>query len=243
MKISSPQILSVLALLVGASIAKSDTVTVPNSRLLLEGNTSQDFPFTPLNTASARYQQIFASSEFSSISGPVLITSMTLRPDSSSPAFTAAIGNIQINLSTTSRSVDSLSTTFATNVGVDDTVVTSGPLTLTTLSTGPANGPKAFDVTIPFVNPFLYNPSAGNLLLDVRNFSGASPARQLDAHSFTGDGVSRIYTQLLGVSSPTADRVDSSGLVVQFNVVPEPSTAILGVALFSVVIARRSRRS
>ena len=42
----------------------------------------------------------------------------------------------------------------------------SGPITIPSTFTGPANGLKDFDVIIPLTTPFLYNPGLGNLLLD-----------------------------------------------------------------------------
>jgi hypothetical protein len=102
-----------------------------------------------------------------------------------------------------------LSATFANNVGADDTVVFSGPLSLSSAFTGPSAGPKDFDIVITLQTPFLYDPSAGNLLLDVRNFSGGTTI-QFDAEASDSDPVSRTFTAFTGdVNSPTADLVDT----------------------------------
>ncbi len=82
-----------------------------------------------------------------------------------------------------------LSTTFANNVGPDDTIVFNrGPLALTSAGT------DLFDITINFDTPFLYDPALGNLLLDVRNFGGTpntTPA--FDSQSTFGDSISRLW--------------------------------------------------
>jgi hypothetical protein len=240
MRILLARAFAATALLIGLSNVRADIV-VPNSAALTEGNGTQDFPFSQ----ATRYQQVFSAAEFASLGGPVLITGMTLRPDAAGSAFSKTIADLQINLSTTSQSPDGLSTTFASNVGADDTIVFDGSLTLATAFTGPVGGPKNFDIGIGFT-PFLYDPSAGNLLLDVRNASPTSITQQLDAVNVSGDGVSRTYTQGIAITSPTANFADSSGLVVRFTTatVPEASSMLfLGLASTVAYFCCRRRRT
>src|SRR5437899_2488814 len=118
---------------------------------------------------------------------------------------------MQINMSTISAGPDGLSTTFATNVGANDTIVYArGTLALSSSFTGA--GPKDFDIHIIFTTPFLYNPAAGNLLLDVRNF-GAGTTTQFDAQLTPGDSISRVYS--LGIAATGV--ADSDGLITQFD--------------------------
>jgi hypothetical protein len=132
-------------------------------------------------------------------------------------------------------------------LGADNTIVFSGALSLSSSFTGPPGGPKNFDIIINLTTPFLYNPAAGNLLMDVRNFN-AGTTTQFDATgSTTGDAVSRIFTSGSGVNSPTADFSDSNGLVTQFTfaAVPEPGTLALvgatGVAMLGYYWRRRQQ--
>jgi hypothetical protein len=108
-----------------------------------------------------------------------------------------------------------------------------------------AGGAKAFDVVINLATPFLYNPAAGNLLLDVRNFGGGGSVPALDAESSNSDAVSRVYTESQGVNAPTVlpSEQDTEGLVTQFTVtpVPEPGTAVFGFGLVVMGLARRRR--
>jgi hypothetical protein len=204
------------------------TVVVPNSAATTEGDLNNSFPFNIaiIGLPSQRYQQLYAASQFGGLpSGGGLITQIVFRPDATfGHAFTSTLPDIQIDLSTTSAADDGLSSTYANNVGADDTVVFArGPLTLSSAFTGPPGGPKDFDIIITLTTPFLYNPALGNLLLDVRNFGGGSTI-SFDAVSPLGDGVSRLFNQNVNSATGTTDSV---GLVTGFIIVPEPGSAAM----------------
>jgi hypothetical protein len=199
------------------SYAIVPTVVVPNSTTNVEGNSANAYPFALAlgNLRSQRYQQIYGASQFASIGAGGLITQIVFRPDSlSGGAFDQVQPDIQINLSTTNAADDALSLVFDDNVGIDDTVVIPrGPLPLSSASSGGI--PKDFDIVINLTTPFFYDPSMGNLLLDVRAFS-AGKSTFFDTEETSGDGVSRIFTVLSGVGSTTADLSDTEGLVTGF---------------------------
>src|SRR5207302_4277861 len=76
----------------------------------------------------------------------------------------------------------------------------------------------------PLTNAFWYNPSAGNLLLDVRIYGGdpTHPAAYgLDAQDVMGDSVSRIWSRSADAS--TATNVETLGVVTEFQFDPVPS--------------------
>lgn len=193
------------------TVSAAAPLVVPNSLATIEGNSNNAFPFS-IAASSMRYQQVFAASEFGT--QPLTITQITFRPDGpAGNAFSTTLSNVQINLSTTSAAPDGLSSTFANNVGGDDTVVfPSGPLALSSLDTG--SGPRDFDIVINLTTPFVYDPSAGNLLFDARNFSGGSTTA-FD-HQFTpSDPVSRVF----GAVGSSTGTPDTSGLVAAFELV------------------------
>jgi hypothetical protein len=142
--------------------AQAQTIVAPSTLATTEGDTRVNT--APLNNMS-RFQQIYDASEFASLGGPALITQIAFRPDASqATAFSRTFPSFQINLSTTSKTVSGLSSIFADNVGADNTTVQSGALTLTTVNTPGPGTAKQFDLVINLTTPFLYDPSAGNLI-------------------------------------------------------------------------------
>ena len=171
-------------------------------------------------------------------------------------AFAATIPLIQISLSTTSSTPAGLSSsvpnnypgdpnappagadaTFAHNVGSDAVTVygvpgVGSPLAVastgaTTTGTSTAN-PAPFDITIVLTTPFHYDPSQGNLLLNVVNYEGAaSPTGiQLDG-TMAEDSVASVYNYG-SATGATATGSSTEGLVTEFNtgaLVPEPGAA------------------
>lgn len=241
MRTSQRTCLLALALLtVAVTEARAQiSVVVPNANVSTAGNVDNRFPF--LVTGGMRYQQVFNASQFGAFGGPQMISQMTLRNGIFlSTAFSSTIASIQISLSTIAAGADGLSATFASNIGGNNTQVYNGSLTLSsTNGPGPGNT-HVFDVVINFQTPFLYNPGAGNLLLDVQNNSGANAfvgSNFFDAISNVGDSVSRVFGPE-GNGGATSGTPDTLGLIVQFTTaaVPEPTTlALMGVTGLAVI--------
>ena len=165
----------------------------------LGGNTAVATPF--FSPASTRYQQVYHTSEFDDINqGGGWITELAFRFEGR--IFYTWSPSVQINLSTTARMPDGLSTTFAENVGADDQVI-YGPGSL--WIEGVVESPRGFPDVIQLDEPFLYDPAQGNLLMDVRvneDFSvdGFGPF-VMDASEVYGDSVSAVSA--FGFGSPT----------------------------------------
>ena len=229
-----------LFLLLYAPLARADVIVVPNTLATVEGNANN---FGPFFNNSVRYQQVYSASQFPSSTGPLMITQIAFRPDGSvaNPSLTLIFNSVQIDLSTTSSTPGTLSTTFASNVGADNVTVFNSFVFLNAPVTGPPGGPKGFTVTFP-ITPFIYNPSAGNLLLDVRAFeSGGGISAPLDAQS------NSPFTAHVDAPSIAATSGSSfaDGLVTQFQFtpVPEPSTLVLGsLGVLLVGVGGRWRR-
>jgi hypothetical protein len=213
-----------LLLLVSAASATADTIVVPNTVAAVEGNDSN---FGPFFDNSVRYQQVYSASQFPSLTAPLKITGISFRPDGSvsDPSLTLIFDSVQIDLSTTSATPATLSTTFGDNVGADDRTVFDSFVFMHAPVTGPAGGPKDFTVSFS-ITPFIYDPAAGNLLMDVRAFeSSGGISGFLDAESgspFTA----HVDAPSLGAASGD---FFGTGLVTQFQftAVPEPSTMVL----------------
>ncbi len=203
--------------LVSASV-RGTTLVLPN---YAETNQSSGGGHTFLDIS--REQTVYNASELPPY--PIVVTEIRWRPDvfTGGPV-TATVSNIQVNLSTATNAADQLNSNFAANTGVDDTVVFSGVLNINSSFTDLPNGTKAFDIDMPLQTPFTFDATKGNLLIDVRNFTG-SPTAIYDNVVGGTDGTSRAYN----TSDPNAsdaNRSDSGGSVVQivFARVASPPT-------------------
>jgi hypothetical protein len=165
-----------------------------------------------------------------------LINRIAFRGHGPGVPFTGTVAQLQVNLSTTSKPPDGLSSTFAQNVGADDTQVFSGPFqTAVTFNGDPTN----FEIVINFSTPFYYDPAKGNLLLDVRNLQGSTEVppsdQEMDGASANGDSVSRVFnygdaTAPGAGQTGSVDEKDSYGLVTRFNAITAVSRKIHGSA-------------
>jgi hypothetical protein len=213
-----------LATALAAASASAQSIVVPRVLQAVEGASNICFPFDlgDYSYNSQRYQQVYAASEFADAGGPIRITAIAFRPDTNmwASAFAGLLPGVQINLSTTSAGPGKLSPVFAENVGADDTIVFAGPLALSSKYTGPDNGPKEFDIRIELGSPFDFDPKAGNLLMDVRNFEGGT-FLPFDAYWGPEDFTSCVYTYNVdGVRNPEGEfpATNRYGLVTQFIV-------------------------
>jgi hypothetical protein len=210
-------------------------LVVPNEWSTAQGDFGNLFPLFSANPI--RYQQVFDAGQFARLnSGGGLINRIAFRGHGPGVPFTGTVAQLQVNLSTTSKAPDGLSSTFADNVGADDAQVFSGPFQAAVTFTG---DPTNFEVAINFTTPFFYDPTKGNLLLDVRNTQGGTEVppldQELDGTSATGDSVSRVYnygdaTATTAGSTGGADEKDSYGLITRFSAINAVSRKVHGTA-------------
>ena len=218
-----------------------------------EGNSSLSATFTG-SPSSTRFQQVYGASGFISEGGNTqfLIHRIQLRTDGTGPGFFSQFPAFQINFSTTTRPIDDLSATFIDNIGSDDTaVVPLGQLQVSG-SYVRGNEPQLMTTFITFSTPFYYDPSQGNLLMDIRNFGGGTTSwgvppfsgpAYVDASRIEGDLISSVIGSSVNALSGSVSTV---GLISQFWVtqVPEPSTVtLLLVGLIAFGFSARSRQT
>jgi hypothetical protein len=242
------------------TVADADpiVVVVPNHLASTTGNVPTGVPFGEA-FITVRQQQIFDASQFPNV--PLVISALAFREHRPFPFGEAVNGlstiqDVRIDLSTTTTATGGLSSTFAANVGADNTTVFTGPLSLSSAGVGPEGGPLPFDIKIPIV-PFVYDPRAGNLLIDYRKLSkGISSANipdLFDANFSTPASGIRPFTATaiaFDVNASVALGVDQDGLITQFTAstqaapTPEPASVLLlgtGLAAAFTIRSRRTR--
>ena len=225
----------VVALLLAGCAQAATEIIIPRP----QGDVGSTAPFSTANADSMRYQQVYDASRFVEVSQGCLIRALGFNIRSGN-ATGVILPNIQINFSTTTGGENSLSGTFADNIGPDDSVAYArGPMTIN--PGGP--GAPGFNVTINLTTPFLYHPALGNLLMDIRYYQGPDGSvapGPFDASTTSGDGISRVYAFSVGSNTGTSDTI---GLVTAFMVdpIPEPgsgSLCLLGLAALVLSGAR-----
>ncbi|MEO7937260.1 MAG: PEP-CTERM sorting domain-containing protein [Burkholderiaceae bacterium] len=255
MKIHRAVILVASAVLgVAFAPAHADTVA-PSSLASSPGNAAGPAPIRYFGTGGSRVQEVFSSSFFST--GSQLLSAIQFRPTPGATpnAFSGAtvnVSDIQVRLTTTSfldESGTPLSSTFATNLGLGAQTVYSGALSLQTAATG--SPVRDFDYTITLQTPFLYNPAAGNLLLDVLIPTTATVSGTgfgfiaFDNVNTINDG---IYSVLdINNGAALVGTADTSGAIARFvgvSAVPEPETYAMMIAGLGVMgfFARRRKQ-
>lgn len=204
--------------------ARAISLIVPNGNALTEGGYDNEYPFGDLDTP-LRYQQVYDSSQFQLLgTNGGYFNSVAFRYGGSYNTTPMIYNGLTITLCTTTQLVDHLTTNYTSYMGADSMVVYSGKYT-NGVTAPPADGhlhPWPFPMVIPFSTPFFYNPTNGNLLIDIQitGNSGLSTGNGppgLDAAEVLGDSVSRTGKDYFNWPGTTPDTV---GLVTKFDVTP-----------------------
>jgi len=193
------------------------TIIVPNSLVITEGSSANSVPLSCIALSTERYQQVYLASEFGS--GSCNINEIRFRTDAFNPAGPnmRTQNDVAIQFSTTSVSPMTLSTTFANNIGSDVTNVFSGNLAFGISPPCGLPGPCPFDTIINLQTPFPYNPSMGNLLLDISLANCTGDFNNQNFWDATGGAITvmnRVF--ISNVNSPTGVIDGGRGLVTQF---------------------------
>jgi hypothetical protein len=197
---------------------RAQVVVVPNALATNDGN---GFSTSTAGPASVRWLHIHDASQFGSLSGPSFLTQFAYRPDRIPDQSGPRSLTLRIYASTTSRSVAGLSTAFAENLGTNNTLVFDGTVTLTTGNLPGPGDTRQFDYVFPFTTPFLYDPAAGNLVLDLQIEASGSG---VTFDTVSGDpAIGRVFS--FGSSTATTGDIRASH-VTQFTFEPPPLVTI-----------------
>ena len=209
-------VLSLLALNVNAV-----TIVDPGAASSTEGDIYNGYPFSLY--PDGYYQQLYDATLFGGQSGVIEQILFRLDGDAIGATFDSAY-DIEVRLSHTSATPDTMSMTFADNIGADEAVVLSGYIQFNSTYT---SGLNPFNVALDINDVFSYN-GTDNLLLQIRHSrdtecSGCSPA-WLDAvtSSFAGgDLMQRVWSNDLDATTGYM-LSDPRGLVTAFEINPVP---------------------
>mgnify|MGYP003643007402 CR=1 FL=1 len=177
---------SLFGLMLGAS-ATAQELVLPSHADVADGHHAVSLPF---GSAGFRTQLVVDAAAIAP-AGAVL-QELRLRADRTSlPLVGSTIPNVVVSLSHTNRTVGNLDVSFANNVTAATTVVFQGSVGLPGHTDGFA-GPMPWDITVPFGQPFVFDVTQGNLLIDIvaNNPAGRAPSFWLDAMEAGGAATS-----------------------------------------------------
>ena len=151
--------------------------------------------------------------------GPIYITGFAYRAAPGlGPLSVAATSSIYLSTSPNypnSTGHPLLSTTFANNVGPDNTLVFSGSATISGAGcAGPAPCPWANNIV--FTTPFLYNPANGPLLIDSKDTSLDAASGQFDVADCDPGSCATVNVYTSPIGSPTG-KVAYNGTIIQIT--------------------------
>jgi hypothetical protein len=229
-----------LALFISTSLrsAEGAQIVVPNEYQNTEAPAGGAIPTGPF-----RFQQVFAASQFAGLpSGQRTIVSFAMRPDASVTApISFTLADTVLKMSTTSRKPGELSTAFSENVGTDEVVVFQGDLSFSIANTGPAEGPKNFDMVLQLQTPFTYDPTKGNLIFEL-----VTRGTELVVSQMTDfvSAPSSIFEEVAAFTEGAQVATGRwGGNVIGFTFVPEPScVSLFCVGIFTFACCNRRRR-
>ena len=211
------------ALLIAAAVSApvfAQTLVVPSAAAAVDGNSSTGYP---LDIANGRLIYIYDSTHFTNngVNFPILISQISYRANATTTTWTGATSTLTMDLSTAPIDFTTISTTWAANHGNDLTNVYNGPFTIAA-GASTAGVPGPFYATVTFSQPFLYDPSLGDLTIDTMIIgSTIANTPTLDCVTTTGTANARRVYSLTNPPAATATSIAGEiANVLEFTYTP-----------------------
>ena len=197
------------------------SVVLPAGNDGLEANSFSSIPWAR-ERRSCRIQQSYPAAVLSEagLNIPLILLGIRYRCDGGrTVSIGSTYGNVRMSLSTMSVPHTQLSSMFDANHGADLASVFSGSVIIGRTA---GTSPNDFYVDIGFSIPFAYDPSVGDLLIDIQSdgnaFSGVDTAQQDFAF---GVNATRAYN-LIDDNATTATTVAGGASVIELMYIPQP---------------------
>lgn len=196
---------------------------LPASMTTAFGGSDNSIPFT---WRPIKYQQVFLGAELASA---FTMAGVSLRQDERGPVAHGITVDLEIQVGFTTRTPQTMSTTFATNFDSGAPVVVL-PRALVVFPDQPAGptSPADFFMTIPWPVTFAWSPVAGrNFLIQVTVFGNSFGSQiwgyPLDA---TGGNTARLYGEPANATTGTIEP-GAYGLVMSFRALTQTAVPSL----------------
>lgn len=178
----------------------AQSLVIPSAAAFADGNSSTGYPF---DVANGRLLYIYDSSHFTGngINYPIVITEIKYRANAITTTWAGSTATLQMDLSTAPVNFTQITTTWDSNHGLDRAVVYNGPWAIPAGSST-AGVPGPFYASVPFSQPFLYDPSLGDLVIDTVH-TGIVIANTPTLDAVTTAGVANA-TRIYSLTSPPA---------------------------------------
>lgn len=225
-----------LVVLLTAAAPAQMTHVIPFGAATVPGNSSNTFPWgtTGGGFPGIRILACYDNSNFlnAGINQPITITRLRWRADNNTASWTGGTFDpATVRLSTAAVNWNAVSMNWGVNHGPDVTLCHTGPVTVQP-SGGGAPGVGPFTVDAQLTLPFVYDPTAGDLIIDTDWQNGAFSGGTvpiLDVATQSTTLASRVY----GSSAyPAANGAElNHGIVVEVTYYP-PGSNIATVASY-----------
>jgi len=193
--------------------AGQNTRVIPAANATVEGTGSSMHPF---GTLAGRTQQVWTGASVTSAAA--FIDGFSYRCNS--PIRNAhqgrAYSNLSLEFGATSVTPSTMSTTFATNITSALTTVFSGAYNLPPQARSQTS-PAPFSITFSWSQPFVFSPTSGNLLADIK-IPGTSGRDSYSVDAYVAGGGSGQSVKPFGAagkfSSPETARLIASNQAI-----------------------------
>jgi hypothetical protein len=185
--------LVIAAAVLTATIVPSQSLVVPNALSTTEGNSSTAYPWNRATQVRAQYFYDSANFTSQSITFPIAITRLRWRVDGAATCVGRVYNNVTVQCCTAPVDHLAVTSTFANNRGLDLVTVASGQATV--IAVPAASAPGSFYVDVPLTTPFAYDPTVGDLMVEIDHdgtYTGGTSA-STDLISGTVNLSSRVW--------------------------------------------------